>query len=493
MFEFRRGSDASQTLEALHRSLAIIAFTPSGQILEANENFLAVVGYSLAEVRGQHHRIFVDPADHSSPDYLSLWRDLEAGTPHTATFKRIAKDGRAVWLRATYSPVKDSGGRVSKVVKVASDITEDVLRSAESEGMVAAIAKSQAVIHFTLDGIITGANENFLSATGYGLDEIRGRHHSLFLDLGDTDAQAYQAFWAALNRGEHQTGEFKRKGKSGRDLWLQATYTPIADESGVVFQVVKFATDITTAVQERQRRAQAHRQIDADLQAISADLGEATLQAASAAAATTQTAGNVQSVAAGAEELSASVDEISRQVRQSSDVARNAVSEGERTTGIVAELIGAAQKIGAVVDLITSIAGQTNLLALNATIEAARAGDAGRGFSVVATEVKSLAGQTANATSEIAAQVAAVQRATEQAAQALGTITGHVTELDKISAIIAAAVEEQAAVTREVAGNMQVAAGGVESVKQSVAAIAQSANQVQASTERLRAASAAIA
>ncbi|WP_127091049.1 methyl-accepting chemotaxis protein [Aquabacter cavernae] len=492
MFEFRRGSDATQTLEALHRSLAIIEFTPGGQIVDANENFLKVVGYSLDEVRGQHHRIFVDPAHHSDPEYLSLWRDLAAGTPHVATFKRFAKGGRPVWLQATYSPIKDGSGRVYKVVKFASDITGDVLRSAETGGMVDAISKSQAVIHFTLDGLITDANQTFLAATGYALDEIKGRHHSVFLDPAENDPKAYQAFWAALNRGEYQAGEFRRIGKGGREIWLQAIYTPITDDSGETFKVVKFATDVTAVVGRRQRRAEAHRRIDADLQAIARDLSETTLQAASASAAADQTAGNVQSVAAGAEQLAASVDEISRQVRQSSTVARNAVADGERTNAIVNELIAAAQKIGAVVELITSIAGQTNLLALNATIEAARAGEAGRGFSVVATEVKSLAGQTAKATSDISAQVQAVQQAAEQAAKALGSISGHVSELDKISTIIASAVEEQAAVTREVAGNMQVAAGGVESVKQSVAAIANSANQVQASTQSVREASAAV-
>lgn len=493
MFEFRRGSEAAQTLDALDKSLAVIEFTPGGEIVHANANFLSVVGYSLDEVRGKHHRMFVDPKRHDSPDYVALWRDLASGQHKSATYKRLAKDGHPVWLRATYNPVRDNGGRVYKVVKFASDVTDTIRRNAEFEGQAKAISKSQAVIHFTLDGIITEVNQNFLDATGYAREEIIGRHHSMFLDAASSDKRAYQAFWAGLGRGEYQAGEFKRVGKGGREVWIQATYTPIADESGEPFKVVKFAVDVTPSVRDRLRRADAHRRIDSDLETIASDLTEASLRASSASAATDQTAGNVQSVAAGAEQLAASVNEISRQVRQSSDVARLAASEGEHTRGIVNELITAAQKIGAVVDLITSIASQTNLLALNATIEAARAGEAGRGFSVVATEVKNLAGQTAKATSEIAEQVGAVQRATEQAATAIGTIAGHVTELDKISAIIASAVEEQAAVTQEVAGNMQVAAGGVETVKQSVAAIAQSTGQVQESTMRLREASAALA
>ncbi len=491
MFEFRRSSEALQTLEALDKSLAIIAFTPTGEIIEANANFLGVVGYGLNEIRGKHHRIFVEPKRAASPEYQAIWRGLAAGTYQSGIYKRIAKDGHIIWLRATYNPIRDSAGRVYKVVKFASDITDVALRNAEFEGQVKAISRSQAVIHFTPDGRITQANKNFLDAMGYSEDEIVGRHHSMFVDPATNDQRAYKEFWAALNRGEFQAGEFRRLAKGGREVWIQATYTPIIDDDGEVFKVVKFATDVTALVQERQGRAEAHRRIDSDLQVIAADLAEVADQAAAASSATDSTAANVQTVAAGAEELATSVSEISRQVRQSSDVARDTAAEGERTRGIVGELTGAVQKIGNVVDFISAIAGQTNLLALNATIEAARAGDAGRGFSVVATEVKTLAGQTAKATSEIAEQVAAVPRATQQAAAALGTIASQVAELDKISAIIASAVEEQAAVTQEVAGSMQVAASGVASVKQSVAAIASSAAQVEASTERLRATSAA--
>lgn len=489
MFSLGKNTESRQILTAINKSLAIIEFTPSGDFLDANENFLKLVGYSKDELMGKHHRMFIDAIYRESEDYKRFWSSLQAGEFKAGEFKRFGKGGAEVWLQATYNPVLDGNGTVFKVVKFAADITQQKLKTAEFEGQISAISRSQAIIHFTMDGIITHANDGFLTALGYTLDEIKGRHHSMFLTETDRLSPSYQAFWQALGRGEHQTAEYKRIGKNGREVWIQATYTPILDDAGRPFKVVKFATDITPIVQDRLRRTAIQSQIAIDLEKISGELSQTNLQAASASAASDQTASNVQSVAAGAEELAASVGEISRQVRQSSELARTAVAEGARTNEIVSSLADTTQKIGTVVELINSIASQTNLLALNATIEAARAGEAGRGFSVVATEVKSLAGQTSKATNEIAEQIAAVQAATAQSIEALNAIMGYVAELNTISTIISAAVEEQAAVTRDVSGNMQVAAQGVDAVKQSMNTIALSADQVDASLRRVQTAS----
>ncbi|WP_029004830.1 methyl-accepting chemotaxis protein [Azorhizobium doebereinerae] len=493
MFGVGSQSEVLLKLAALDRAQAVIEFTPDGVIVDANENFLKLVGYTLPEIRGKHHRIFVDPAVADTAAYREFWRSLGTGAYQTAEYRRIGKGGREVWIQATYSPLIDRSGKVIKVVKFASDITAAKLRSAEFEGQVEAISKSQAVIHFDLDGNILAANENFLATLGYRLDEIVGRHHSMFVVPEERKSPDYAGFWSRLRKGEYQTAEYRRIGKGGKEVWIQASYNPILDAAGRPFKVVKFATDVTGMVLDREKRVTAQKEIDADLSRISTELAETNLQAASASAATDAAASNMQTVAAGAQQLAASVGAISRQVQQSSELSAAAVEQGNRTNDIVASLSGAAQKIGHVVELINSIAAQTNLLALNATIEAARAGEAGRGFSVVAQEVKSLAGQTSKATGDIATQVTEVQAATDEAVNALGAVTDFISQLNTIASSIAAAVEQQAAVTRDVSSSMQTAASGIEVVKQNMGVIAASTNHVEVSARRVREASAAIA
>ena len=238
-------SDLRALMAALDRSRARIEFTPDGTVRAANANFLGLMGYSLAEVVGRHHTLFVPPAERESEAYHAFWQALRRGEWQTREFKRIAKDGRAVWIQATYNPVLDGAGRVTRVVKLASDVTDQVLRAIDHDGQLEALHRSQAVIEFALDGTILTANANFLDAVGYRLDEVEGRHHSLFVDPAERAGAEYRGFWDRLGRGEFASGEFRRIAKGGREIWIQATYNPIRDRDGVPTKVVKFATDIT--------------------------------------------------------------------------------------------------------------------------------------------------------------------------------------------------------------------------------------------------------
>ena len=486
-------SEMRDKLAALDKSQAIISFKLDGTILDANDQFLAAMGYTLAEVKGKHHSIFVEPAYKASPEYREFWASLGRGQFQAAEYKRLAKGGREIWIQASYNPILDKKGRPYKVVKFATDITEGKLRCANWEGQIAAINRSNAVIEFNLDGTIIHANDHFLNAVGYTLKEIVGQHHGMFVEPAHRASVEYRSFWDSLRRGEFHVAEFKRVGKGGKEIWIQASYNPILDMNGKPFKVVKFATDITQQVIDRQRKTRIQHEIDVDLDTIARGVSNANQQASTAASASHQASSSVQAVAAGAEQLAASVTDISRQVSQASQISSQAVDQAKRTNEKVSGLAAAANKIGVVVALINDIASQTNLLALNATIEAARAGDAGKGFAVVASEVKNLANQTAKATEEIGGQIAEVQGASKEAITAIGTIGETITKINDISSNIAAAVEQQSAATREISSNMQSAASGVQNMSDAMNEIAGATGQIDLSTKKVREASRALA
>ncbi|MGE5146511.1 MAG: PAS domain-containing protein, partial [Candidatus Eiseniibacteriota bacterium] len=247
-------------LQALGKAQAVIEFDLDGTIITANENFLKTMGYALEEIQGRHHSMFVEPSYRESAEYKNFWAALGRGEYQAAVFKRIGKGGREVFIQASYNPVFDRGGKPVKVVKFATDVTQQTLRNADYAGQIDAIGKAQAVIEFQLDGTIITANENFLKTMGYTLDEVRGKHHSMFVEPSYRESAEYKNFWASLARGEFQAAEYERVAKGGREVYIQASYTPILDMTGKPFKVVKFATDIT---QQKLRNADYAGQIDA--------------------------------------------------------------------------------------------------------------------------------------------------------------------------------------------------------------------------------------
>ena len=474
---------ALNVMNAFNRSQGIIEFTLDGTIITANSNFLNMMGYRLNEAVGQHHSIFVDSAYASSSAYREFWASLKRGEFQQAQFKRIGKGGREVWIEASYNPVLDSEGRPYKVVKIATDVTKSKLEYVELLGKVNAIGKSLGVIEFNLDGTVITANQNFLKLIDYDLDEIVGKNHSMFVDPAYAGSPEYSAFWAKLNRGEFEAHQYKRFAKGGRVVWIEATYNPILDLNGKPYKVVKFATDITRQVELFGELKQI---IDLNFGEIEGAVNRSSLQSGNAEIAAGSTAANVQMVASSSEELAASVREISESMAKSRSATDEASERAAEANKATARLNDAATAMTGIIVLIQNIASQINMLALNATIESARAGDAGKGFAVVANEVKGLAKQVADATSQISHEIDGIQTVAGDVAHALETIGHAIANVREYVVATAGAVEEQSVVTREMSSSMQTAAGSVNDISSNIGEIAAAISQVSSAVAKTK-------
>jgi methyl-accepting chemotaxis protein len=504
-----------------------------GNILSVNDRFLEVSKYTREELIGRPHSTVRHP-DSPKELFKELWGTIGRGKAFRGKIKNRAKDGAPYFVDAVITPRLGENGKPQGYIGVRYDVTEHELRRHEADGMIEAIGRAQALVEFTLDGTIITANPNLLNALGYTLDEVKGKHHSMFVDPAYASSADYREFWARLGRGELESGEYTRYGKGGREVHIQASYCPLLDPNGKPYKVIKFATDTTPAVQARldlqakvdamldvvnaagrgdltkelnvsgtdaagqmgealsrffadlrpairgiAENAQALAASSEELTAVSQQMGananETSAQANVVSAASEEVSRNVQTVATGTEEMTASIKEIAKNANEAAKVANAAVKVAETTNATIAKLGDSSIEIGKVIKVITSIAQQTNLLALNATIEAARAGEAGKGFAVVANEVKELAKETAKATEDIGRKVEAIQSDTKGAVDAIGSISQIINQINDISNTIASAVEEQTATTNEISRNVLEAAKGSTEISQNIVGVATAA------------------
>ena len=527
-------NDNQAKVDAIMRSQAVIEFSLDGVILAANNNFLSALGYELTEIEGKHHSMFVDPDYARSTEYRQFWADLAAGKFQSAAYRRIGKGGREIWIQASYNPVLDKSGKPVRIIKFATDITEQKNRAADYEAQSAALSRVQAVIELNLDGTVLRANDNLLNTIGYTLEEIVGKHHRMFCDPAYTRTAEYAQFWDRLRAGEIIAAEFQRFGKGGKEIWIDASYNPVFDAQGKLVKIIKFANDITerkraegiiaqlTASLEKMAEGDLSGRIDTcftgqyedlrvafnqslgrlfdivdGLQRTSRSLKSATSEILAGAndlsERTTKQAATIEQTSAAIEQLSSAVTANATRAKNASQKARGLAADAteggavmNNANAAMAAIEVSSGKISNIIGLIDDVAFQTNLLALNASVEAARAGDAGKGFAVVAVEVRRLAQSAAQASSEVktlieasAHEVQAGSALVAKAAQKLTDILAGAQDSSTLIDSIAQANSEQSGALEEV----MIAVRQMDEMTQHNAALVEQTNAAIEQTE----------
>jgi methyl-accepting chemotaxis protein len=536
------------TMEAINMASAYIEFQPDGTIVKANDLFLKSLKFSLSEIEGKHHRIFCENSFVNSQAYQQFWTNLRNGVPQVGDFKRKAKDGQDVWLQANYTPVKDEKGIVTRVILLATDITAQKLRNLDYQGQLEAIGRSNAVIEFRMDGTVIDANENFLRTFGYSSEEIRGKHHRMFVPSEYANSHEYKNFWDSLGRGEFFVGTYTNINKRGEEVYIQASYNSIRDVDGNPYKVVQYATDMSevirvikamsrgdlslrcnTAVDNNGLTAEINRTLDnlnsvlnnisqgSDVVSKSSDLlqkktGEMKRNATEVATAISQMAKGAQDQASRTDESSKLINHV---MNSSNDMERKAnfinktaekglesSNQGMRTVKIlvnnmngikesasqtaqsISVLTKRTEEIGRTLNVITDIASQTNLLALNAAIEAARAGDAGRGFAVVAEEIRKLAEDSRKSAVEIEKIIGDVQKDTQVAGRAIENMESSVKEGNKSSSEAEVIFQEIAKSSEETFGASKEIQSATSTQKDSITTVVKNFEQIVVVSEQ---------
>jgi methyl-accepting chemotaxis protein len=481
-----RNADLVAQMEAIGRTSAVIEFQLDGTIITANDNFLRVMGYSLEEIRGKHHSIFVDDAYRQSQDYRDLWARLNRGEYVAGDFKRFAKGGREIWIQAAYNPIRDVNGKLVKVVKFATDITQAVLARNEM------VRIQNMMDNLPINVILANRSGDLMYLNPAAIKTLKRIEHLLPRPVDQLKGQSMDIFHKHPEMQRRIISDPKNLPHKARiqlgDQHLDLMVSAITDKDGnyvgpmltwaIITEQVKLADDFERDVKSvAQIVTAAATEMQAGSKSLAAASEETARQAQVVAAASEEATRNVETVSASAEELSKSISEIARHVQEASRMTAVAVRDADKTNETIKHLGESSNQIGEVVKVITSIAQQTNLLALNATIEAARAGEAGKGFAVVANEVKELARQTAKATEEISQKISAIQNATGTAVAAIGAIGDSIRRINEISTTIASAVEEQTAATNEISRNVSEAAKGTAEVSSNIAGVSQAADE----------------